>query len=72
VVEAAAEELHPHVVATYTREFAETFNAFYRECPVLGADADDRRAARLALVEASRSTVAAALGVLGVAAPESM
>jgi arginyl-tRNA synthetase len=72
VVETAADDLEPHLVATYTREFAETFNAFYRECPVLGADGEDRRAARIALVAASRRTVATALGLLGVAAPESM
>ncbi|PSP99275.1 arginine--tRNA ligase [Halobacteriales archaeon QS_4_70_19] len=71
VVEEAADALEPHRVATYTREFAETFNAFYRECPVLGAD-DEVREARLALVAASRHTIANALALLGVAAPESM
>ncbi|MFB6123423.1 MAG: arginine--tRNA ligase [Haloferacaceae archaeon] len=71
VVEEAADDLEPHVVATFTRDFAETFNAFYRECPVLTASAE-RRAARLALVAAARHTVANALDVLGVAAPDSM
>ena len=71
VIEAAAEDLEPHRVATYTRTFAEGFNAFYRECPVLRADGERRRA-RLALVAAARNTVANALDVLGVAAPESM
>jgi arginyl-tRNA synthetase len=71
VVESAAEELEPHQVATYTRELAERFNGFYRECPVLGAQ-PELRAARLALVVAARNTVADALGLLGVAAPESM
>ncbi|WP_160134847.1 arginine--tRNA ligase [Halococcus salsus] len=71
VVERAADELAPHVVATYTREFAETFNAFYRECPVLSAEGEVREA-RLALVAASRHTMANALSLLGVAAPESM
>jgi arginyl-tRNA synthetase len=71
VVEEAADELEPHVVATYTREFAEAFNAFYRECPVLDAD-NETRAARLALVAAARTTVANALDTLGVAAPHSM
>jgi len=72
VVEAAADALEPHVVATYTREFAEAFNAFYRECPVLDEDDPETRAARVALVAAARHTVANALSVLGVAAPESM
>ncbi len=71
VIEAAADDLEPHVVATYTRDVAETFNAFYRECPVLTAD-EPRRSARLALVEASRNAVANALYVLGVEAPDSM
>ncbi|SEN64149.1 arginyl-tRNA synthetase [Halorientalis persicus] len=71
VIEDAADDHHPHVVATYTREFAEAFNAFYRECPVLDADTETRDA-RLALVAAARHTVGNALRVLGVAAPESM
>jgi len=73
VIEEAAEDLEPHVVATYTREIAETFNAFYRECPVLSEDVDDDlRDARLALVAASKHAVGNALQVLGVAAPRSM
>jgi arginyl-tRNA synthetase len=71
VVEGAAADLEPHRVATFTRTFAETFNAFYRECPVLAAEGEVG-AARLALVAAARHTVANALDVLGVAAPDSM
>ncbi|RQH03283.1 arginine--tRNA ligase [Natrarchaeobius oligotrophus] len=73
VVDEAADDLEPHRVATFTREFADRFNAFYRECPVLGDDVgSDRRDARLALVAASRHTIANALSILGVAAPRSM
>ncbi|MFB6091425.1 MAG: arginine--tRNA ligase [Haloquadratum sp.] len=72
VIERAADDLEPHVVATYAREVAETFNTFYRECPVLSADAEAVAAARLGLVEAARHTVANALDVLGIEAPESM
>jgi arginyl-tRNA synthetase len=71
VVAEAAADLEPHTVATFTRDVAETFNTFYRECPVVTAD-PEIRAARLALVEATRHTVANALDVLGVEAPESM
>jgi arginyl-tRNA synthetase len=70
-IEAAAADLEPHSIATYTRDFAEAFNAFYRECPVLDASLE-RRAARLVLVAAARTTIANALDSLGVAAPESM
>ncbi|WP_338730007.1 arginine--tRNA ligase [Haladaptatus sp. DJG-WS-42] len=72
VIEEAAAELRPHIVATYTREFAEAFNRFYRECPVLKEEDESVRTARLALVAASRTTIANALSVLGIAAPTTM
>jgi arginyl-tRNA synthetase len=73
VVEEAAEDLKPHVVATYTRLLAERFNAFYRECPVLADDVDpELRDVRLALVTAAKHAVGNALDVLGVEAPDSM
>ncbi|MFD1647079.1 arginine--tRNA ligase [Haloarchaeobius litoreus] len=72
VIDEAADDLEPHTVATYTREFAETFNAFYRECRVLGAEDEAVRDARIALVAAARHTIANALSALGVAAPRSM
>ncbi|QSG07860.1 arginine--tRNA ligase [Halapricum desulfuricans] len=72
VIEEAADDLRPHVVATYTRDLAEAFNTFYRECPVLTADDPETRAARLAVVAGARNAVANALDALGVAAPDSM
>ncbi|MFD1570053.1 arginine--tRNA ligase [Halorubrum laminariae] len=71
-IESAADDLEPHTIATFTREFADAYNAFYRECPVVTADDDDLRAARVALVAAAKHTMANALDVLGVEAPESM
>ena len=71
VIEEAADDHQPHLVATYTRDIAEAFNRFYRECPVLDAPADTAPA-RLALVVAARRTVANALDVLGIEAPDSM
>ena len=72
VVESAAEAHEPHRIATYTRELADRFNGFYRECPVVTAEDERTRSARLALVVAAKHTVANALDILGVEAPESM
>jgi len=72
VIESAAADLEPHTVATFTREFADAYNAFYRECPVVTADPDALRDARLAVVAAARHTMANALDALGVDAPASM
>jgi len=72
VIESAATDLEPHTIATFTREFADAYNAFYRECPVVTAEDEALRAARVALVAAAKHTMANALDVLGVEAPESM
>jgi len=71
-IESAADDLEPHTIATFTREFADAYNAFYRECPVVTSDDEELRAARVALVAAAKHTMANALDVLGVEAPESM
>lgn len=72
VVNDAAENLTPHHIATYTRTIAEVFNVFYRECPVLTADDPAVKHSRIALVLATKHTVANALDILGVAAPDVM
>jgi len=72
VVEAAASELRPHLVAKYARELAESFNLFYKDCPVLTAEKAEVREARLALVECAKIVLSRVLEVLGVEAPEEM
>ena len=70
-VQAASTDLKPHILAGYARELAETFNQFYRYVSVLNAE-PELREARLALVDASRATLANALDLLGIAALEEM
>jgi arginyl-tRNA synthetase len=67
----AAERRAPHRIATYALELAQDFTAFYRDCKVVGVE-PDVEAFRLALCVASRRTIARALDLLGVSAPESM
>ncbi len=70
-IDLAARELKPHLLATYARELAESFNQFYRSSPVLEADPGIREA-RLALVKAARNCLRATLDTLGIPALESM
>lgn len=71
VIDRAARELKPHQLATYARELADIFNLFYRYSPVLDAE-PAQRAARLALVQASRNCLRATLETLGIPALETM
>jgi arginyl-tRNA synthetase len=70
-VNRAANELKPLNIANMAYELAKTFSDFYNECPVLNAE-EPIRAGRLRLVAAARQTMANALNLLGIQAPESM
>jgi arginyl-tRNA synthetase len=72
VVEDAATAQETQGITTYATELATAFHAFYRDARVVDPDAAERSAKRLALVEAARVTLANALGLLGISAPESM
>jgi arginyl-tRNA synthetase len=68
----AAERRAPHRVAAYALELAQDFTAFYRDCHVVGAEPAGVEAFRIALSVAAQRTIARALGLLGVSAPDSM
>ncbi|QGH68127.1 arginine--tRNA ligase [Pseudactinotalea sp. HY158] len=70
-VETVAGTLEPHTLCTYAYELARTFTEFYDQCPVL-ASSGAVRERRLLLVDLTRRTLARALDLLGIAAPERM
>ena len=72
VVEDAAVSEETHGVTAYATELATTFHAFYRDARVIDEAEPDRSAARLALIAATETTLANALGLLGISAPETM
>jgi arginyl-tRNA synthetase len=71
VVREAAESLEPHRLAFYANELAARIHVFYKNVRVV-IDDQPVSAARLRLSEAARVTLANALDLMGVAAPERM
>lgn len=71
IVEAAAVNYEPHMLAHYLREVANAFHAYYNAVPFLVAD-NELRYARLNLIAATRQVLANGLQLLGVSAPETM
>lgn len=79
VIESAAAHYAPHMVAQYSLDLATAWNGYYNH---KGADGKPDtqvvraepglREARLALVQKVRDTLAAALALLGIEAPEEM
>jgi arginyl-tRNA synthetase len=71
LVDAAATNLEPHILAAWLRELANAFHTYYNSYQFLVDDAALRNA-RLALVVATRQVLKNGLGLLGLSAPESM
>lgn len=72
VVEQAANEYRPLVIATYAYDLANAFHSFYHAVPVLQAEEEAVRQGRLLIVAATRQTLANALRLLDIAAPDMM
>jgi arginyl-tRNA synthetase len=62
----------PHRICAYSTAVAADFHAFYRDCKVVGAEGEGVEASRLALCLVAKRTIAGALGLLGISAPERM
>ncbi len=70
-VREAVNRNEPSMVTRYSVDLAQAFNKFYYECRILdGSDA--QRAAKIELTDAARQTIATALYLIGVEAPEKM
>ncbi|MGN7781627.1 arginine--tRNA ligase [Mycolicibacterium sp. 22603] len=75
ILKTAATLREPHRVCRYLEDLAGDYHRFYDSCRVLpqgDEDPSDLNAARLALCEATRQTIANGLAILGVSAPERM
>ncbi|MDR3443891.1 MULTISPECIES: arginine--tRNA ligase [unclassified Dyella] len=71
VVEAAAANLEPHLIAQYLRELAGALHSYYHEHKWIVDDAELRNA-RITLVLATRQVIRNGLDLLGLSAPEKM
>ncbi|MFC4410705.1 arginine--tRNA ligase [Chungangia koreensis] len=71
-VATAAKLRAPHRIANYIQELAAAFHSFYNADKVLDAANPALSSARIALITATRTTIANALKLIGVSAPERM
>ncbi|WKZ35490.1 MAG: arginine--tRNA ligase [Anaerolineales bacterium] len=71
-VQQVAEEYRPLVMATYAYDLANAFHSFYHAVPVLQTEDEKIKKARLRLVAAAKQTIANALRLLDIQAPDVM
>jgi arginyl-tRNA synthetase len=72
IVQQAANEYRPLIVAAYVYDLATAFHSFYHAVPVLQSEQEAVKAARLRLVAAAKQVLANGLHLLGITAPEVM
>lgn len=71
MVRRSARDLEPQIVAEYLRGLSAAFHKFYHECRILVEDSE-LRGARMRLLDATKTTLANGLRILGITAPERM
>lgn len=71
-VQQAADEYRPLVMAAYAYDLANSFHSFYHAVNVLQTEDEGTKIARLRLVAAAKQTIANALRLLDIQAPDVM
>lgn len=72
VVEEAARDYSPAIIANYAYAVAKTYNSFYTEHSVLKAESEEKKGLRMRLCQLTATTIKEAMGLLGIRVPERM
>jgi arginyl-tRNA synthetase len=72
VVQQAAVEYNPSVIATYVFNIAQAYNSFYTEHSVLNAESAEKKQLRLQLCQLTANVIRNGMALLGIRVPERM
>ncbi len=72
IIEQAAVEYNPSVIAIYVFDLAKSFNTFYTEHSVMNAESEEKKQLRLQLSEMTANVIASGMSLLGIKVPERM
>jgi arginyl-tRNA synthetase len=72
IIFTAAAERRPHILPDYAYRLATQFTEFYHKSPVLGAEEEEVKESRIAMVKATRQTLKNCLSLLGIESPDRM
>ena len=72
IIQEAAENYSPALIANYTYELVKEYNSFYQNTPVLNAENEDVKMFRVALSKTVSTVVKSAMKLLGVEVPIQM
>ena len=72
IIQLAAAQYSPALIANYTYELVKSFNSFYQNVSILGADFEEEKSFRIKLSRAVSDVIKTAFGLLGIDVPERM
>lgn len=72
VIQNAAQNHSPALIANYIYDLVKEFNSFYQNVSILGADSQNEKVFRVQLSKAVATTIKNAFGLLGIEVPERM
>lgn len=72
VIQSAAENHSPALIANYTYDLVKEFNSFYQNVSILGEDNMDKKVFRVQLSKSVSDVIKNAFGLLGISVPERM
>ena len=71
-IQQAGAQYSPALIANYTYELVKSFNSFYQNVSILGADFEKEKSFRIQLSRAVSDVIKTAFGLLGIDVPERM
>ncbi|TYA58248.1 arginine--tRNA ligase [Formosa maritima] len=72
VIQHAADNHSPALIANYTYDLVKEFNSFYQNVSILGADTENEKRFRVQLSQVVANIIKNAFGLLGIQVPERM
>ena len=72
VIQNAAQNHSPALLANYTYDLVREYNSFYHAVPILGSDVANEKIFRVQLSKKVADTIAASFSLLGISVPERM
>ena len=72
IIQQAAKQYSPALIANYTYDLVKLFNSFYQNVPILGGDDKELELFRLSLCNEVAKVIQSSLGLLGMQMPERM
>jgi arginyl-tRNA synthetase len=72
IIQQAATELNPSVIANYIFHLAKTFNSFYTEHSIANAESEEKKQLRLQIATMTANVIKSSMQLLGIKVPERM